>query len=50
VVVTHDAKAASFADRVTFLMDGQIVDHLKMTGDQAEDVRQIQRHLRALEV
>jgi putative ABC transport system ATP-binding protein len=28
VVVTHDAKAASFADRVTFLMDGQIVDHL----------------------
>jgi putative ABC transport system ATP-binding protein len=50
VVVTHDAKAASFADRVVFLMDGQIVDHLKMTGDQAEDIRQIQRHLRALEV
>ncbi|UCC90071.1 MAG: ABC transporter ATP-binding protein [Anaerolineales bacterium] len=50
VVVTHDAKAASFADRVTFLMDGRIVDHLKMTGDQVEDVRQIQRHLRALEV
>lgn len=50
VVVTHDAKAASFADRVTFLMDGRIVDHLKMTGDRTEDVRQIQRHLRALEV
>jgi putative ABC transport system ATP-binding protein len=50
VMVTHDAKAASFADRVVFLMDGRIVDHLKMTGDQAEDVRQIQRHLRALEV
>ncbi len=49
VVVTHDAKAASFADRVVFLMDGRIVDHLKMTGDQAEDIRQIQRHLRALE-
>jgi putative ABC transport system ATP-binding protein len=49
-IVTHDAKAASFADRVIFLMDGRIVDHLKMTGDQAEDVRQIQRHLRALEV
>ena len=50
VVVTHDAKSASFADRVVFLMDGRIVDHLRMTGDQAEDIRQIQRHLRALEV
>jgi putative ABC transport system ATP-binding protein len=50
VVVTHDAKAASFADRVVFLMDGRAVDYLEMTGDQAEDVRQIQRHLRALEV
>jgi putative ABC transport system ATP-binding protein len=50
VVVTHDAKAASFADRVVFLRDGQIVDYLKMTGDQVEDIRQIQRHLRALEV
>ena len=50
VVVTHDAKAASFADRVVFLMDGRIADHLNMTGDQAEDIRQIQRHLRALEV
>ncbi|GAB4535596.1 MAG: ABC transporter ATP-binding protein [Anaerolineae bacterium] len=50
VMVTHDAKAASFADRVVFLMDGRIVDHLRMSGDQAEDIRQIQRHLRALEV
>jgi putative ABC transport system ATP-binding protein len=50
VVVTHDAKAASFADRVIFLRDGHIVDHLKMTGDQSEDIRQIQRKLRALEV
>jgi putative ABC transport system ATP-binding protein len=50
VMVTHDAKAASFADRVVFLMDGRIVDYLKMTGDPAEDMRQIQRHLRALEV
>jgi putative ABC transport system ATP-binding protein len=50
VVVSHDAKAASFADRVVFLMDGRVVDSLKMSGDQAEDIRQIQRHLRALEV
>jgi putative ABC transport system ATP-binding protein len=50
VVVTHDAKAASFADRVVFLMDGRIADHLKLAGDQAEDIRQVQRRLRALEV
>jgi len=50
VMVTHDAKAASFADRVVFLMDGRVVDHLKMAGDPAEDIRQIQRHLRELEV
>jgi putative ABC transport system ATP-binding protein len=49
VIVTHDAKAASFADRVVFLRDGCIVDRLAMSGDQAEDIRQIQRHLRALE-
>jgi len=50
VVVTHDAKAASFADRVVFLMDGRVADHLRLTSDQTEDIRQIQRRLRALEV
>jgi putative ABC transport system ATP-binding protein len=49
VVVTHDARAASFADRVVFLMDGQVVDQLKMNDDRSENIRQIQRHLRALE-
>lgn len=29
VMVTHDPAAASFADRVVFLADGQIVDTLK---------------------
>ena len=28
VTVTHDARAASFADRVLFLADGQLVDEL----------------------
>jgi putative ABC transport system ATP-binding protein len=28
VMVTHDAKAASFADRVVFLSDGQVVDEM----------------------
>ncbi|MDO5671082.1 MAG: ABC transporter ATP-binding protein [Corynebacterium sp.] len=28
VIVTHDAKAASYADRVVFLADGQLVDEL----------------------
>lgn len=29
VIVTHDPKAASFADRVVFLSDGKIVDELR---------------------
>lgn len=29
VIVTHDAKAASYADRVIFLADGHIVDELR---------------------
>ena len=28
VVVTHDAHLASWADRVVFLRDGRIVDHV----------------------
>ena len=28
VMVTHDARAASYADRVLFLADGRIVDEL----------------------
>ena len=28
VIVTHDAKAASYADRVVFLADGRLVDEL----------------------
>jgi putative ABC transport system ATP-binding protein len=49
VMVTHDAKAASFADRVVFLRDGQAMGELQMTSDQIEDIRQIQRRLRDLE-
>jgi putative ABC transport system ATP-binding protein len=48
-MVTHDAKAASFADRVVFLMDGRVAGNLKMTGDQVGDIRDIQRRLRELE-
>lgn len=33
VMVTHDARAASFADRVIFIQDGRIVDQLKLGGD-----------------
>ena len=29
VIVTHDAHAASYADRVLFLADGRIVDELR---------------------
>jgi putative ABC transport system ATP-binding protein len=49
VMVTHDAKAASFADRVVFLMDGRVVGALTTTGNQVEDIGEIQRRLRELE-
>ncbi len=49
VMVTHDARAASFADRVVFLMDGRIVGELHTTGNQSEDIRAIQRRLRESE-
>ena len=38
VMVTHDAKAASYADRVIFLADGHIVDELRSpTADRVLD-------------
>jgi len=49
VMVTHDAKAASFADRVVFLRDGRVVGELVNTGNQVEDIRAIQRRLRELD-
>ena len=33
VVVTHDPKAASFADRIVFLKDGQIASEIKLEKD-----------------
>lgn len=50
VMVSHDAFAASFADRIVFLRDGRLVDQLATTGNRTEDVRHIQRALRELEV
>ena len=29
VIVTHDPKAASYADRVVFLADGQLVEDIR---------------------
>ncbi len=39
IVVTHDPRAASYADRVVFLRDGQIVRNLKFEPDTAESQR-----------
>ncbi len=47
IMVTHDAKAASFADRVVFLKDGCIVDDLKLNG--AHEAAKILERLKALE-
>ncbi len=48
IMVTHDAKAASFADRVVFLKDGRIVDDLKLNGAHGEATKILER-LKALE-
>jgi putative ABC transport system ATP-binding protein len=45
VMVTHDAKAASFADRAVFLGDGQVVD--EMASPTAEGILD---HLKSLEL
>ena len=38
VMVTHDANAASYADRVVFLADGQVVDEMREpTADRVLD-------------
>ena len=45
VMVTHDANAAGYADRVIFLADGHIVDELH--SPTAEDVLDYMKHLGA---
>ena len=45
VMVTHDATAASYADRVIFLADGHIVD--EMHAADADDILDHLKHLGA---
>jgi len=47
VMVTHDPKAASYADRVVFLKDGRIADTLRL--DRRRDPTPILEKLRELE-
>lgn len=44
VIVTHDARAASFADRVVFLKDGAVVDEVGITHRRAMDDAEFGRH------
>jgi putative ABC transport system ATP-binding protein len=48
VMVTHDPNAASYADRVVFLADGEVVDEL--TDPTAERVLERMKHLEATAV
>jgi putative ABC transport system ATP-binding protein len=52
VMVTHDPRAASYADRVVFLKDGRIVQHLPIVAKsgESEDIRNIMRVMRELEL
>ncbi|MFT4200351.1 ABC transporter ATP-binding protein [Gordonia sp. (in: high G+C Gram-positive bacteria)] len=43
VIVTHDPRAASYADRVVFLADGRIVNQLR--NPDADGVFEVMRHL-----
>lgn len=43
VIVTHDPRAASYADRVIFLADGQVVQELFKPS--ADDVFEVMKHL-----
>ncbi|MCD6402027.1 MAG: ABC transporter ATP-binding protein, partial [Anaerolineales bacterium] len=47
IMVTHDARAASYADRVIFLKDGQIVHQIQNNGDRiaVDNLMAIMAHL-----
>jgi len=50
VMVTHDPRAASYADRIVFLQDGRIVYHLAGQDTRGVPVRQIMRVMGKLEL
>jgi putative ABC transport system ATP-binding protein len=52
VMVTHDPRAASYADRVVFLKDGRIEQNLAIEAKSgaSEDIRNIMRVMRELEL
>jgi putative ABC transport system ATP-binding protein len=52
VMVTHDPRAASYADRVVFLKDGQIVHHLEngVAGESGVSVNKIVEVMASLEL
>ncbi len=52
IIVTHDARAAAYADRVVFLRDGRLERQIVFPAGQplAERVRAVLDHMEALEV
>lgn len=49
VVVTHDPRAAAYADRVVFLRDGKIVEQIELHGELNERMRTIIEMMEKLE-
>lgn len=52
IAVTHDARAATFADRVVFLRDGKIIDQIQFGAlqDMPERLSMVVRAFEALEI
>jgi putative ABC transport system ATP-binding protein len=48
VMVTHDPRAASYADRIVFLKDGQVIDEMRLDG--GKDAADILARLTELEL
>ena len=51
IAVTHDARAATYADRIVFLRDGRIVEELRFSAEQemAERLSLVIKTFEALE-
>ncbi len=48
LMVTHDPRIASYADRIVFLKDGKIVNETQMAGQRANDTESVSQMMKAI--